>query len=209
MSRSAINTAAWNRARYSIYAPLYDTLAAPFQGGRRRAVELLGLQAGERVLVLGCGTGLDLPLLPAGLAVSAINLTPAMVRRTAARAARLEQRVGASVMNDERLVFPDASFDAVLLHLILAVIPDPVACAREAARVLRPGGRVSIFDKFLPDNAQPSPLRRAANVVTGTLFSEINRQLRPILGAAGLVVQQTEPAGLGGTYQIAIATKEG
>lgn len=197
--------AAWNRARYSAYAPFYDAVVAPLQAGRRRSIELADLQQGERVLILGCGTGLDLPLLPAGVAVTAIDLTPAMVRRTAARADALGRPALAGVMNGEQLALPTASFDAVLLHLILAVIPDPVACAREAARVLRPGGRVAIFDKFLPDAAAPSPLRKAANAVTSLLFSEINRQLGPILAPAGLIVAHTEPTGLGGLFKVAIA----
>lgn len=201
--------ASWNRARYSAYAPFYDAIVAPLQAGRRRSVELADLRSGERVLILGCGTGLDIPLLPADITITAIDLTPTMVRRTAARASILGRPVLASVMNGEQLALPTASFDAVLLHLILAVIPNPVACAREAARVLRPGGRVAIFDKFLPDAAAPSPVRKAANAVTGLLFSEINRQLGPILVSAGLVVEHAEPAGLGGLFQIAVTRYDG
>lgn len=205
MTQSTTTSAAWNRARYSAYAPFYDAVVTPLQTGRRRSIELADLQPGERVLILGCGTGLDLPLLPAGVAVTAIDLTPAMVRRTAARADALGRPALAGVMNGEQLALPTASFDAVLLHLILAVIPDPVACAREAARVLRPGGRVAIFDKFLPDAAAPSPLRKTANAVTSLLFSEINRQLGPILAPAGLIVEHAEPAGLSGLFQAALA----
>jgi SAM-dependent methyltransferase len=209
MNQSTTTSVAWNRARYSAYAPFYDAVVTPFQTGRRRSIELVDLQPGERVLILGCGTGLDLPLLPAGVAVTAIDLTPAMVRRTVARADALGRPALAGVMNGEQLALPTASFDAVLLHLILAVIPDPVACAREAARVLRPGGRVAIFDKFLPDAAAPSPLRKAANAITGLLFSEINRQLGPILAPAGLIVGHAEPAGLGGLFQVTVARYDG
>lgn len=74
-------------------------------------------------------------------------VTPAMVQCTAARAVQLNQDVGVAVMNGQQIALADDAFDAVLLHLILAVIPDPVACAREAARVLRPDGRVAIFDR--------------------------------------------------------------
>jgi SAM-dependent methyltransferase len=199
--------AAWNRLRYSAYAPIYDLVAALFAAGRLRSIELLALQPGERVLIIGCGTGLDLPLLPAGVQVTAFDLTPAMVRRTAARATDLARPVAVAVMNGQQVALADSSFDAVLLHLILAVIPDPVACAREAARLLRPGGRAAIFDKWLPDGAQPSLARRAVNAVTSAAFSDINRQLTPILTAAGLTLTYQEPAGLAGTYQAALAAR--
>lgn len=122
---------AWNRARYSAYAPIYDLVAAPFATGRRRSIELLALQLGERVLIIGCGTGLDLPLLPANVRVTAFDLTPAMVARTAARAAELGRAVDTAVMNGQQVALADGAFDAILLHLILAVIPDPVACVKD------------------------------------------------------------------------------
>ncbi len=199
--------AAWNRARYSAYAPFYDTIVGPLQNGRRRSIELLDLQPGEHLLIVGCGTGLDLPLLPANVQVTTFDLTPAMVHRTVARATKLGRAVDAAVMNGQQVALADSAFDAVILHLILAVIPDPMACAREVARLLRPGGRVAIFDKWLPEDAQPSPLRRAVNVVTSAAFSDINRQLRPILEGAGLQRMHDEPAGLGGVYQVALAIR--
>lgn len=197
--------AAWNRARYSAYAPFYDAIVAPLQNGRGRSIELLDLQPGKHLLIVGCGTGLDLPLLPLDGQVTAIDLTPTMVRRTAARGDAINLPVLASVMNGQQLAFPAESFDAVALHLILAVVPDPIACAREVARVLRPGGRVVIFDKWLPEGARPSMLRRALNVVTRAAFSDINRHLRPVLEAAGLQLLHDEPAGFGGVYQAALA----
>ena len=207
MSNRTTPGTVWNRARYSLYAPFYDSIVAPFQGGRRRSIELLALQPGERVLVIGCGTGLDLPLLPADVQVTAFDLTPVMVYRTAARAAGLGRAVDVAVMNGQQVALATGVFDAVVLHLILAVIPDPVACAREAARLLRPGGKAAIFDKWLPDGARPSLARRAANAVASAAFSDLNRQLGPILEAAGLKLTHREPAGLRGAYQAALAVR--
>jgi phosphatidylethanolamine/phosphatidyl-N-methylethanolamine N-methyltransferase len=202
-----INNLNWNRIRYRAYAPIYDLAAAPFHAGRRQAIDALDLTAGEHVLIFGCGTGLDLPLLPGTVAIAAVDLVPAMVRRTRRRAAALARPIHAAVMNGEQLALPSASFDAVLLNLVLAVVPDPLACAREVARVLRPGGRAAIFDKWLPEGATPGPARRALNVVMNTAFTDINRQLGPILAAAGLELASRAPAGLGGAYQVAIARK--
>jgi phosphatidylethanolamine/phosphatidyl-N-methylethanolamine N-methyltransferase len=201
-----INTAWWNRFRYTLYAPLYDVLTRPFSRGRQRAIELLNVQAGESILIVGAGTGLDLPFLSTRANITAIDLTPAMVERTQQRAMQLGRSVDVSVMNAEALTFSSASFDCVILHLILAVVPDPVACASEVARVLKPGGRVSIYDKFLPDRAQPSLLRRGLNFITNVAFSDINRQLEPILLHTGLHLTHEEPAPPGGAYRVALAT---
>lgn len=200
-----VNTNWWNRARYTLYAPFYDVVVRRLARGRRRAIELLNVQPGERVLIVGCGTGLDLELLPRSAVVTAVDLTPAMVEKTRARAAALGLEVDARVMDASRLDFADASFDCVLLHLILAVVPDPVATAREAARVLRPGGRASIFDKFLPDTGSPSLVRRVANVVTNFVATDINRRLGEILDGTGLEVVRAEGVGFGGLFKVAIA----
>ena len=190
------------RWRWSMIAPGYD-LVVSFARQRRRALRQLELQAGERLLIPGCGTGLDLEYVPPGVEVVAIDLTPAMI-------ARARRRAGTGVVcrigDAQRLDEPDASFDAVVLHLILAIVPDPAAVLAEAWRVLRPGGRISVFDKFLPDGAVPSWPRRLANVVTRTVATHINRRLADILDASAtpLRVEWTEHAGWGGFLRIAL-----
>lgn len=201
-------TNGWNRLRYTLYAPIYDFALARvpvFARGRRRAIELAALRPGERVLIVACGTGLDLPLLPPDVDVTAVDLTPAMIDRFRDRADRLGRPAHALVMDAARLQLPDASFDCVLLHLALAVVPDPVRVAREAARVLRPRGRVSVFDKFLPPGRRPSAARRVVSAVSDVVASDLNRELAPILAAARLRLVAYEPVGIGGNFVAARA----
>jgi len=197
-----LNTNTWNRIRYTLYAPFYDLIVRRLNRGRRRAIELLDIQPGERVLIVGCGTGLDLEFLPRSASVTAIDLTPAMVEKTRARGFDVDARV----MDASKLDFPDGSFDCVLLHLILAVVPDPHSTAREAARVLRAGGRASIFDKFLPDERAPSLPRRALNAVTNLVATDINRRLGDLLAGTSLRVVREEGGGFGGVFRVVIAT---
>ena len=200
----------WNRLRYTLYAPIYDFALARvpvFARGRRRAIELAALEPGERVLIVACGTGLDLPLLPGDVDVTAVDITPAMVDRFRARADRLGRSAHALVMDAARLQFADASFDCVLLHLALAVVPDPVRVAQEAARVLRPRGRVSVFDKFLPPGRRASPVRRVVGAVSDLVASDLNRELEPILAAARLRLVAYEPVGIGGNFVAARAER--
>jgi ubiquinone/menaquinone biosynthesis C-methylase UbiE len=201
-----LNTLAWNRVRYTLLAPLYDTVAG-FRPQRRRSLELLDARPGERVLIDGCGTGADLAFLRADVQAVATDITPAMVERTRRRAEGLGRSVDARVMDAQALEFADASFDAVVLHLILAVVPDPVAAVREAARVLKPGGRAVVFDKWVPDDREPSLLRRAGNLVSGVVATEITRKLGPLVAATPLVVEHQEPAGAGGFFSITLLRK--
>lgn len=203
-----INTNAWNRIRYTAFAPLYDHIAR-FRSQRRRAITLLGLQPGERVLISGAGTGADLDFLPAHADVVAVDITPAMVERTRARARSLGRGVDARIGDAQALEFPGGSFDAVVLHLIVAVAPDGRRVLEEAARVLRVGGRAVVFDKFVPDEKRPSPVRRIANLMTSALFSDVTRRLGPMLKGTGFEVVLREPAALGGTFEIVLLERRG
>lgn len=197
----------WNRTRYQLYAPIYDWVARPMDEGRKRAIKRLSLTGDERILILGSGPGSDLEYLPAKASITALDAAPAMVRRTRERAKALDMDVEARVGDAQAVPFDDDAFDVVLLHLILSVVPNPKAVAAEAARVLTPEGRVSIYDKFIPEGTEPSVLRRALNPVARFLFSDLTYQLEPILDHADLAVVDPKESALGGLYTIAQAAR--
>jgi phosphatidylethanolamine/phosphatidyl-N-methylethanolamine N-methyltransferase len=194
----------WNRLRYTVWAPAYDAIvrSAGFDPARRLSIERLRLASGDRVLIVGAGTGLDLDFLPSNLHVTAIDVTPAMLKHLERRADGTGRAVTARVMDARQLAFPDASFDAVVMHLILAVMPQPECGLREAVRVLKPGGRIAVFDKFLSDEERPSLKRRLLNVIAKPLFSDLNRRLGPLIAPTSLVVERDEPVAFGGTYRV-------
>jgi ubiquinone/menaquinone biosynthesis C-methylase UbiE len=146
----------WDRLRYTAWAPGYDAIvnAAGFDAARRLSIERLRLASGDRVLIVGAGTGLDLPHLPSNLDVTAVVVTPAMLNRLESRAAKAHRAVTTRIMDARQLAFPDSSFDAVVMHLILAVMPQPESGLREAVRVLKPGGRLatSRTERRVPDS---------------------------------------------------------
>ncbi len=174
---------------------------------RRASLALLEPKAGERLLIVGAGTGADLPLLPEGCTVLATDLTPAMLRRARPKARR---GVHLAVMDGHRLAAPDGEFDAAVLHLVLAVIPDPALCLREVGRALRPGGRVVVFDKFVRTRRPPAALR-ALNMVIRVLFTDMTRRFEDILERSGadLVVVRDEPVFPGGLYRRLLLRRAG
>lgn len=148
------------KTSYTLIAPFYDTaIARATQASRRASLSQLPGRA-ARVLINGIGTGLDLPLLPRQHHYVGLDLTSAMLRRSRPRCNGINFQ---PVQGDaQALPFANASFDHAVLHLILAVVPNPDTCLAEVARVVRPGGTVLVFDKFLKPG-QPALLRRMAN----------------------------------------------
>jgi phosphatidylethanolamine/phosphatidyl-N-methylethanolamine N-methyltransferase len=197
------NSNTWNRLRYTLYLPIYDLIADRiFRKYRKRSVEILAAKPDDVILILGAGTGLDLPYLQGYKNLTAIDITPGMITKLQERAKKLGIPVDARVMNGQQLDFAAKSFDAVILHLILAVIPDPVACIKEVERVLKPGGTAVVFDKFLPDGQQPSIVRRFVNQIASTLFSDINRSIGTIISYTSLTIKLNEPAALNGAFRL-------
>jgi SAM-dependent methyltransferase len=112
-------------------------------------IGLLDLHPGDRVLDVGCGSGMAVRLLAGAVpdgSVAGVDYSPEMVRQATRRnaaevvAGRVQLRHG-DAMN---LPYPDASFDVVVAIETFYFWPDPVRGLREAHRVLRPGGQLAV-----------------------------------------------------------------
>jgi phosphatidylethanolamine/phosphatidyl-N-methylethanolamine N-methyltransferase len=152
------------RLSYSLAAPVYDVLIErAMRKFRRQSLRALPTDTGKRVLISGAGTGLDLPLLPALHRYTALDFNRAMLAHAIPRGKNMDVEF---VLGDcMALPFADAQFDHVVLHLIVAVVPEPQRCLSEAARMLKPGGTIILFDKFLHPHQQ-APIRRFFNFFT-------------------------------------------
>ena len=122
---------------------LYDALCALCEAtGLARWRRWLVTGARGLVLDLGCGTGRNLPLLPAG--TRAVGLEPSW--DTLQRARRRAPRVLLVVGSAEALPFRDAAFDTVLSGLVFCSVPDAGQGLREVRRVLRPDGQLRMLE---------------------------------------------------------------
>lgn len=133
---------------YRWYAPYYDRVfGALLNAGRTELAREVAEFAPARLLEVGVGTGLLLPLYPPATAVAGIDLSPAMLQR----AARASSRPVAPLLlqgDAEHLPFADACFDCVTLPYVVSVTPDPARLLREAERVCRPDGDILVLGHF-------------------------------------------------------------
>jgi SAM-dependent methyltransferase len=106
----------------------------------------LALPPGADVVEIGCGTGAIARMLAATAGtVAGTDPSPALVDRARQLGAG-HDNLTFEVADGRSLPGPDASFDAAVVHRVLSHVPGPEAVLAEAFRVVRPGGRVAVFD---------------------------------------------------------------
>lgn len=173
------------------YDPLVSVLSLGRRGKLRRAtVAMAGLQAGESVLEVGCGTG-DVALAASAQVgrlgrVAGIDAAPEMIAVARGKARRRGAAVEFRVGLIEALDFPDAHFDVVLSSLMMHHLPAELKRQglAEIARVLKPGGRLAIVDLKRPEGRWGRALM--ASMLHGHMGSGV-QDLPAMLRAAGFI----------------------
>ncbi len=196
------------RHSYTLIAPIYDLIVGrAFAAARRRSLAELDPITHRQVLLVGVGSGLDLPFLPPGPHYTGQDLTPAMLARARRRATALGLEIDLDTGDAQALPYPDAHFDAVVLHLILAVAPDSRRVLAETARVLKPEGRALVLDKFLRPG-QRAPLRQWLSPLLGRIATHTDVVFEDLLTAAPrLRVVSDRPALAGGWFRHMVLVK--
>ncbi len=151
-------------SRYMHSASWYDTVSAEpiYRVGRERAIPALHLREGSRVLDIGCGTGLNFPLLLAAVGRSGqvVGVDRSREMLEVARRKTIQTPPGNVALVEADAEHLDhvaagldgsgATFDAVLFTYSLSLMGNWEAAWRQAASLVRPGGRAGIVDMESP-----------------------------------------------------------
>src|SRR6201994_886280 len=157
---------------YDRWAPVYDLVfGGVFSKGRDAAIQATN-KIGGRVLEVGVGTGISLPLYSPNLRIFGTDISEAMLNKARKRVTeqKLKNVEGLAVMDAEKLEFEDDSFDVVMAQYVVTAVPNPEVALDEFARVLRPGGELIILTRVSAD----SGMRRV-----------IEQKLQPVLRRLG------------------------
>ena len=138
---------------YDRWAPVYDLVfGGVFSKGRKAAIAATN-KIGGRVLEVGVGTGISLPLYAPHLRIFGTDISELMLEKAKKRVDELGLKnvEGLAVMDAENLEFPDDSFDVVMAQYVVTACPNPEACLDEFARVLKVGGELILLSRVSAD----------------------------------------------------------
>ena len=176
------------KSAYRRYAAVYDAVFGPvLQAGRKAVVQALGLRPGDRVLEVGVGTGLSLPLYPRDVRVTGIDVSREMLEKARRRVARRRlTHVDALLeMDAEHMTFPDASFDKVVAMYVVSVVERPAKLLEELHRVCRPHGEIYLVNHVRSDNRFIAAVEKGLARFSDKLGFHPDFELRDMVANAG------------------------
>ena len=151
------------REGWALFVPLEAYTTPP----AAKLVEFARMQRSEKVLDVGCGTGVvAVTAARAGAQVKALDLSPVLLERARWNADTAGVAIEFTEGGVEALPYPDASFDIVLSQYGHMFAPRPEVAVGEMLRILKPGGRIA-FSTWPPE------------LFIGRMFNLVGRYLPP------------------------------
>lgn len=176
---------------WDLRARLYGLFeASNFRRGPSKRALFRRMQG--RVLFLAIGTGVDIAFFPPGKNVVAIDINEQMLLRATLRRANYAgvlEFVRADALN---LAFPDAAFDTVVTSCTMCSVPDPIRALRELHRVLRPGGRILMFEHVRSQSRMLGLTLDLMTLWTRLTSTEMNRDTVGNVLKAGFQITRVE-----------------
>ncbi|WP_158735602.1 class I SAM-dependent methyltransferase [Alteribacillus sp. YIM 98480] len=200
----------WNTAIYKFWPPIYDKLfnSGKFLEARKKIFQ--GQEFGEtqHILFVGVGTGADLELINhKDLHITAIDYSHEMLEK--AKAKFQSSSIQFFKMDAQDMHFKDNQFDVVAASLVLSVVPDTDKCMKEMVRILKPDGKIIIFDKFSPKGKKLSLMKKIIRPFIKLLGTDIGVNFETLYekNKENLTVKQDESIMFNGMYRKIVISK--
>jgi phosphatidylethanolamine/phosphatidyl-N-methylethanolamine N-methyltransferase len=175
---------------YDFWAWFYDhTFGLFVRKKQRRAVDLLRLKNGDRVLDLGVGTGLTLGHYPSDTTVIGMDLSRGMLQKAQKRIDKMGLSHCHLVQGDALSPpFGEASFDHVLITHVISVVSDPPKLLQLAQQMVKPGGKVIVLNHFQSTRPAMAWLEEKLNPLFVKIGWKSDLAMEDVLQSAGLNV---------------------
>lgn len=200
----------WNEMIYKLWSPIYDKIfnSGNFLEARKKIFQGEKFVENQNILFVGVGTGADLELIRhKELNITAIDYSNEMLEK--AKVKFKDSSIKFFKMDAQDMSFKDNQFDVVIGSLVLSVVPDADKCAKEMIRVLKPKGKIIIFDKFSPKGKNLSPLKRAIRPLIRLLGTDIGVNFETLYekNKEVLSVKEDTPIVFNGMYRKIVINK--
>lgn len=174
---------------YEGFAPFYNLIFGKllFLEGREASIDLLDIKSGQKVLEVGVGTGLTLPLYPHSCSVVGVDLSKNMLKEAELLIQKKKLRnCTVREMDATHLEFPDNTFDRVLGNLFISATSFPRESLLEMKRVCKPGGVIVLMNHFKSEKKVLGALETAFNPLAEHMGFKANLEMEPLLASVGL-----------------------
>lgn len=180
---------------YEGFAPFYNFVFGKllFLEGREASIDLLEIKSGQKVLEVGVGTGLTLPLYPHNCSVVGVDLSPKMLKEAEVLIKKKKlKNCTVRVMNATNLEYPDNTFDRVLGNLFISATSFPKESLLEMKRVCKPGGVIVLMNHFQSEHRVLGAVETAFNPIAQQIGFKSNLQMKPLLESVGLTPKNVQ-----------------
>ncbi|HBO84129.1 MAG: hypothetical protein A2073_08340 [Deltaproteobacteria bacterium GWC2_42_11] len=177
---------------YAGYSNAYDAIFKRFFFPRiKHAIATMDIRHGDKVLDVGVGTGLSLPLFPRYCDVTGIDISSAMLKKAKEKTNKLNlNHIELMEMDAMNLEFPDNSFDKVFISHVVSVVPDPYKTMSEVKRVCKRNGKIVVVNHFRSPNKMVGSVVRMLNPITKKIGWRTDLSLDEFIKKANLCVEK-------------------
>ncbi len=177
----------WNKA-----APNFDLMSG--NGELKRwlpfKTRLFNHMEPGKILFASLGTGLDIPAFPPNMTITAIDISPEMLKRAQPRIDEYPGTINVELIDIHEMPYPDNHFDQIFTSCTFCSVPRPVAALSVLNRVLKPGGRLYMFEhtgsRYFPFNRMMDLM----TIITRKIGPDLNRTTVANVKAAGFEIME-------------------